>query len=201
VFGVYKIGLELFCAEGPQVVDAVRDAGAQAIFLDLKLHDIPRTVASAVSRVTGLGVNYLTIHAGGGGEMMAAAVETADGKMDLLAVTVLTSLDQKGLVSVGVDMPLRESVSRRGLLAQSSGVPGLVCSAQEVSALRAEFGPTLKLVTPGIRFPDQAAGDQKRVVDPASALASGASMLVIGRAVTAASEPEVILSRLDAVVS
>jgi orotidine-5'-phosphate decarboxylase len=200
VFGVYKIGLELFCAEGPKVVDAIRKAGAKRIFLDLKLHDIPRTVAGAVNRIAQLGIEYLTIHTAGGPAMMSAAAEAASERMSLLGVTVLTSFDAAALRAVGVSQPLNECVLDRGRMATANQIPGLVCSALEVAALRIRLGADPILVTPGIRFANQAAGDQKRVVDPASALASGSTMLVMGRAITDADNLNKALTRLTSAV-
>ncbi|MFN3202325.1 MAG: orotidine-5'-phosphate decarboxylase [Bradymonadia bacterium] len=195
VFGLYKIGLQLFCAEGPSIIEAVRRAGAPAIFLDLKLHDIPNTVAKAVASVSGLGVNYLTIHTGGGGPMMQAATEQA-GDMVLLGVTVLTSLDGPTMQAVGIRPEPAAVATERALLARESGLGGLVCSAQEASTLKAATGGQLKLVTPGIRI---TAGqhDQKRVATPAAALEAGADVLVIGRAVTAADDLQSVLTHLQ----
>ncbi len=189
-FGVYKIGLELFCAEGREVIDAVRAAGAPAIFLDLKLHDIPRTVSRSVGRLVELGVDYLTIHTGGGGSMMEAAAETAGDRLRLLGVTVLTSLDEQELSGVGVAMTPAAAVLKRARLAIDSGVTGLVCSAQEAARLRDDLGAAPYLVTPGIRLAGSATGDQKRVMTPARAIAAGADLLVIGRTITAADDPE-----------
>lgn len=198
-FSVYKIGLQLFLAEGPRVVERVIAAGAPSVFLDLKLHDIPRTVARAVSSLEGLGVRYLTLHTAGGREMLSAAAEAATkAGIQLLGVTVLTSLDDQGLGETGVAESSAACVSRRSRLALDSGVKGLVCSALEVHSLRAELGPDCTLVTPGIRLAGGAVGDQKRVATPASAIEAGASLLVIGRAVTAASDPEAAVRAIQA---
>ncbi len=190
-FSVYKIGLQLFLAEGPTVVERVIAAGAPSVFLDLKLHDIPRTVARAVTSLEGLGVRYLTLHTAGGREMLSAAAEAAGpAGIQLLGVTVLTSLDDTGLGETGVGETSAECVLRRSRLALASGVDGLVCSALEVRSLRAALGSNCTLVTPGIRLAGGAVGDQKRVATPASAVEAGASLLVIGRAVTAAEDPD-----------
>ena len=190
-FSVYKIGLQLFCAAGPMVIDRVVAAGAPSVFLDLKLHDIPRTVARAVSSLHGLGVRYLTLHTAGGRDMLSAAAEVAGpAGIQLLGVTVLTSLDAATLRQTGVEVAPAACVVQRGRLALDNGVTGLVCSALEVQSLRHTLGSTCTLVTPGIRLPGGAAGDQKRVATPAAAVAAGASLLVIGRAVTAAEDPD-----------
>ena len=200
VFGVFKIGLELFCSEGPGVVHRLKSVGASRVFLDLKLHDIPRTVGGAVRRVAKLGVDYLTVHTAGGEEMMRAAQSEAADGLKLLGVTVLTSLDEDAMRATGVGMSLTELVTRRGVLAREAGLGGLVCSPNEVGRLRSELGPGVDLVTPGIRFAGQAKQDQKRTLDPASALRQGASLLVIGRAVTGASCIETALTRLRSAV-
>ncbi len=197
---VFKIGLQLFCAEGPRVVDAVREAGARAIFLDLKLHDIPNTVAGAVRSLDRLGVDYLTVHTSGGRAMLEAAAEAAGGGPCLLGVTVLTSLDATGLDEVCVATSPEAAVLARGRLATQSGIRGLVCSPHEAAGLRDALGSALVLVTPGIRAGADV-GDQKRVATPARAVAAGASMLVLGRAVTAAADPVAVLDRIRAEVA
>ncbi len=197
VFGVYKVGLELFCAEGRQVIETLKGAGAQKIFLDLKLHDIPRTVARAVSALGALGVDYLTIHTGGGREMLTQAAMAADATdTRLLGVTVLTSLDDAALAEVGVMASPADSALARARLACDTGVTGLVCSPREVARLRSELGSDAFFVTPGIRLPGAAAGDQKRISTPDAALADGADLLVIGRTVTAASDPVEAMEQL-----
>ena len=192
--GGVKLGLEFFCARGP---DGVRAAAAgHCLFLDLKLHDIPNTVASAVRAVAPLAPTLLTIHAGGGVAMMKAAREAAeesarDGeRLLLIGVTVLTSLDDDDLEAVGQRGPMRNQALRLAALAQASGLDGVVCSPHEVAALRAECGPDFILVVPGIRPIGVAKGDQKRVMSPAEAMAAGATHLVIGRPITAAPDPE-----------
>ncbi len=201
VFGVFKIGLELFCSEGPGMVAQLKSAGAERIFVDLKLHDIPRTVAGAVRRISALGADYLTIHTAGGLAMMEAAQAAADGQVRLLGVTVLTSLDEQALADAGTSMAISELVPQRGRLARQAGLAGLVCSPNEVQLMRAQMGHGMDLVTPGIRFPGQATQDQKRVLDPGTALSQGATLLVIGRAVTAAPCLETALVRLRESVS
>lgn len=200
-FGTYKIGLQLFCSAGRSVVSAVRDAGAERIFLDLKLHDIPNTVAGAVRALADLGVDELTIHTGGGQGMMAAAVAAAEGRLTLLGVTVLTSLDVGELAAVGAAGPPDALAERRARLAAEAGVGGLVCSAAEVARIRDAVGPAVRLVTPGIRPAGASAGDQRRVATPAAAIRDGADLLVIGRAVTAAVDPEAAAAAICAEIS
>lgn len=195
-FGTYKIGLQLFCSAGRSVVSAVRDAGAERVFLDLKLHDIPNTVAGAVRALADLGVDQLTIHTGGGAAMMEAAVAAAEGRLTLLGVTVLTSLDEAALAAVGAEGPPEALAVRRARLAAEVGVGGLVCSAAEVARIRAAVGPELWLVTPGIRPAGTSAGDQRRVATPAAAIRDGADLLVIGRAVTRAEDPEAVAAAI-----
>lgn len=188
--GKLKVGLELFVAEGPRAVREPAALGCE-VFLDLKLHDIPETVARAVSAARASGATYLTVHAGGGPAMLAAAARRAEreGGPTLLAVTVLTSLDHHDLASVGVEASPREHALRLATVARDAGIPGLVCSAAEVAALRALVGPSPLLVTPGIRPAGAATGDQKRVATPAEALRAGASWLVVGRPLRDAPDP------------
>jgi orotidine-5'-phosphate decarboxylase len=182
--GLFKVGLELFVAHGRAAVDAVRRHGLP-IFLDLKLHDIPQTVESAARGVAILGVEYLTVHASGGAEMVRAA-RRALPRTKLLAVTALTSLGPEDLDAVGL---ARDAVSRLAKLAVAAGADGVVCSPQEVAALRASLGPTPLLVVPGIRPTGAAAGDQRRTGTPAEAVRAGASILVIGRPLRDAPDP------------
>lgn len=184
----YKIGLELFIAEGNALVAEVQRRG-YFVFLDLKLHDIPNTVAGAVRAASALGVNMLTVHAAGGPEMLGAAREAADGGLTLLAVTVLTSMDQAQLEATGVPGSLGDQVERLAWMASRSGMQGLVCSANEVARLRETLGSHPLLVVPGIRPAGAAIGDQRRVATPASAIGAGASYLVVGRPVTQAADP------------
>ena len=194
----YKVGKQLFTAEGPQVVrDLV--AGGKKVFLDLKYHDIPTTVAGAVTEAAKLGVDMLTVHASGGGKMLRAAVEAAKARpgMAVLAVTVLTSMDDEDLGKIGVRGHVLEQVMRLAAIALADGCQGLVASAREARALREEFsaafskefGQDFQLVTPGVRPAGSAAGDQARVVTPAEAIAAGASHVVVGRPITGAPDP------------
>jgi orotidine-5'-phosphate decarboxylase len=191
----FKVGLELFAAGGPAVVHAVRRAGADAVFLDLKLHDIPNTVAGAVRALRPLSPDYLTVHTGGGRAMLAEAVGAAANTC-VLGVTVLTSLDAASLAETGVSTAVADLAAARARLALGVGLGGLVCSPAEATALRVLVGPALRLVTPGIRPAGTAAGDQRRVATPAAALAAGADLLVVGRAVTAAPDPDAALASL-----
>lgn len=187
--GLFKVGLELFVADGWAPVDAVHDAGA-ACFLDLKLHDIPATVAGAVRSAVRREVRYLTVHASGGAAMLRAAAEAAHGSgTTLLAVTVLTSMDEQELAGVGDTRSPSELVVRRAELAARAGIGGLVCSPQEVRAVRAAVGPDIALVIPGIRPAGADVGDQKRVGTPEGALADGADVLVVGRPIRDAADP------------
>ncbi len=199
VFGTFKIGLQLFCAEGPSIVKRVRAAGATRIFLDLKLHDIPNTVAGAIKSLGRWGIDDLTVHVSGGPAMLDAALEAArKHAIALLGVTVLTSLDRAALARTGVERDIGPLVAERARMAVERGVPGLVCSAQEAASLRRALGPDIELVTPGIRLTASEHGDQKRVTTPARALADGASRLVIGRAITAAADLDGALEALRA---
>lgn len=194
-----KLGLEFFVSEGPQGVTAIRDMlpADTKIFLDLKLHDIPNTVAGAVRAVTKLGVDYLTLHTSGGTAMMRAAVDAAQtaavdtGKPApcLLGVTVLTNLDAQDLQSVGVvDAPAAQ-VLRLATLAVDCGFGGAICAPQEISLLRDSLPASFQLVVPGIRPAGSAVGDQKRTMTPPEAARAGADYLVIGRPITEASDP------------
>jgi orotidine-5'-phosphate decarboxylase len=183
-----KIGLELYIAEGNSLVAELKRRG-YSIFLDLKLHDIPNTVASAVRAATRLGVDMLTVHAAGGPEMLKAAVEAAESQLALLAVTVLTSMDEAQLVATGVPGTAEAQVERLATMAFACGVGGFVCSPKEVANLRSRLGNMPLLVIPGIRPEGAAAGDQRRVATPAAAIASGASYLVVGRPITRAVDP------------
>jgi orotidine-5'-phosphate decarboxylase len=186
----FKVGMELYYAAGNSIVHQLRDRGFN-VFLDLKLHDIPNTVAGAVRSATRAGASLLTIHAGGGAVMMSAASEAAStpGSPRLLAVTVLTSMDANELTGIGITASPAEQVFRLARLAQASGIDGMVCSAQEVATLRKETGPDTLLVIPGIRPAGSAVDDQRRIATPAQAIADGASMLVVGRPITRAADP------------
>jgi orotidine-5'-phosphate decarboxylase len=186
----FKVGMELFYAAGTPLIHALRTRGFE-VFLDLKLHDIPNTVAGAIRSVTQTGASLLTIHAAGGERMMTAAAEAAQapGSSRLLAVTVLTSMDSDELDGIGIAATPAEQVMRLAKLAQRSGITGMVCSPLEVSALRAELAPDTMLVIPGIRPAGDSAGDQRRIATPASAIRDGASLLVVGRPITQAADP------------
>ena len=191
--GFYKIGLELFTAEGPDVVKAVRDLGKK-VFLDLKFHDIPRTVERAVRSGGRLGVDLMTIHSVGAGAMIRAAADAAaefgPTGPKILAVTVLTSLDQSDLADVGiVGRTPAEQVAAMARFATENGANGLVCSPKEVGALSAALPKGTLFVTPGVRPAGSAVGDQKRVATPADAVRYGATHLVVGRPVLAAADP------------
>lgn len=189
--GVVKVGLELFVKEGPPAARLGAELGL-GLFLDLKLHDIPETVDRAVASACAYGARYLTVHASGGPRMLEAAAQRADREgsgLQLLAVTVLTSLDATDLAAVGVAADPRAQALCLARVAVRAGIPGLVCSAQEVGTLRAELGPGVVLVTPGIRPSGGSADDQKRVATPESAIRSGASLLVVGRPIRDATDP------------
>jgi orotidine-5'-phosphate decarboxylase len=186
----YKVGLQLYTAEGPRVVrDLV--ASGRRVFLDLKYHDIPNTAAAAVAEAAKLGVSMLTVHAGGGKKMLRAAVEAVGANPDLtvLAVTVLTSLGSADLQQMGLGDSVQENVLRLAGIAIDSGCHGLVASAREASALRARFGAAIAIVTPGVRPRGSGVGDQVRVVTPDEAIAAGASHIVVGRPITEAPDP------------
>ena len=199
----FKVGLELFTAEGPALFKKLK-ALRKDVFLDLKLHDIPNTVAGAVQSAFRHGVQMMTIHTSGGREMMAKAAETArqiSGELNrpkpvLLGVTVLTSLKDSELAEVGVTGDVASQVLRLAGLAKAAGLDGVVCSPQEIEALRKEFGRELVIVTPGIRPHWAAAQDQKRILTPAEAVAKGADFLVIGRPITGAASPEEAFLRI-----
>jgi orotidine-5'-phosphate decarboxylase len=186
----YKVGMELYYAAGNSFVEELRKRGFE-VFLDLKLHDIPNTVAGAIRSAARAGAGLLTVHACGGPAMLTAAAEavTAPGSPKLLAVTVLTSMDASELTSIGVIGTPADQVLRLAKLASASGIDGMVCSAEEIHMLRTELGEQTMLVIPGIRAAGNAIGDQKRVATPASAIAQGASMLVVGRPITRAADP------------
>jgi orotidine-5'-phosphate decarboxylase len=196
VSGAFKIGSELFTSAGPDIVRRVRATGA-AVFLDLKFHDIPNTVAKAVAAATRLDVQMLTIHAGGGSEMMRAAEKSAQetalqaGRNVplVLGVTVLTSMDGNTLSEVGCEANAGKQVERLAQLAMQAGLRGLVCSPLEITALRQILPKEVQLVTPGIRTGAEKADDQKRTLSPKEAMQAGASWLVIGRPIYAAASP------------
>jgi len=192
---VLKVGMELFYAAGPASVEAVR--GDCEVFLDLKLHDIPNTVAGAARAVAPLRPRYLTVHAGGGADMVRAAVDAAPD-VTIAAVTVLTSLSAAALEAVGLVGPPQDAVRRLAVLAVQAGAGALVCSPQEVAALRAEVGPGIVLITPGVRPAGSDVGDQARVATPREALADGSDLLVVGRPITGAQDPGAAAAALAA---
>ena len=191
----YKVGLQLFTAAGPAAVEAVKAHGAR-VFLDLKLHDIPNTVASAVRSARELGVDLCTIHLGGGPEMCAAAVEEAGKKMTVLGVTVLTSSNQATLEACGVQGSVGEQVVRLAMMGHAAGVRGFVASALELPLLRQELGREPLLVIPGVRPAGSDAGDQKRTATPAEVVRGGATHLVIGRPISRAESPAEAFDRI-----
>jgi orotidine-5'-phosphate decarboxylase len=195
-----KVGKELFTTAGPVILDELHKLGFD-IFLDLKFHDIPNTVANAVSAAAKAGVWMVNIHASGGRRMMEASAnalqQLSDNKTLLIAVTVLTSMDQSDLVEIGIDATPEQHVKRLAALAKSSGMDGVVCSAQESSILSTELGKDFVLVTPGIRPAGSDQGDQKRIMTPAQAMAAGSHYLVMGRPITQASDPIAVLTQAN----
>ena len=200
--GLFKLGLEFFAAHGPA---GVRRITGRPLFLDLKLHDIPNTVAGAVRAVLPLRPRMLTVHAAGGGAMIQAARQAADTagaeRPLLLAVTVLTSLDASALAATGVADDLAGQVLRLGRLAMDHGADGLVCSPLEVSLLREALGSGAKLVVPGVRPAGAVVGDQARVMAPEQAVAAGADWIVVGRPITAAADPGAAAAAISAAIA
>jgi len=202
----YKVGMQLYTAEGPQVVrDLV--ASGRRVFLDLKYHDIPTTVGAAVKEAAALGVSMLTVHASGGGSMLRAATEAAavNPALTVLAVTVLTSMDHNDLDKVGIHGTVVDQVLRLAALALTNGCQGVVASAREASALRHELGDEFAIVTPGVRLAGASHGDQVRVVTPEEAFSAGATHIVVGRPITGAADPaaeaRAILGQMTAIPS
>jgi orotidine-5'-phosphate decarboxylase len=203
--GGLKLGLEFFTAHGPEGYRALAASGLP-IFLDLKFHDIPNTVAAAVRSIAPLAPAITTVHAGGGPAMMRAAAEAARemeaktgvARPKIVGVTVLTSMDADDLEATGVGGPMQDQVLRLAVLAKESGLDGVVCSPREIEAVRAECGSDFLLVVPGIRPAGAAVGDQKRVMTPAEALARGADVLVIGRPITGAQDPAAAAAEIAA---
>lgn len=194
-----KVGKELFTRSGPSVIDALHGRGFE-VFLDLKFHDIPNTVAGAVAAAAEQGVWMVNVHAGGGRRMMEAARERLDTQglsTRLIAVTVLTSIQDQDLNELGVEGSVAAQVERLGMLARDSGMDGVVCSAHEASRLTSLCGEQFLKVTPGIRPAAAQVGDQRRVMTPAQAMAAGSTHLVVGRPVTAAEEPMVALAAIE----
>lgn len=198
-----KIGKELFTAAGPSFVAMVAQRGFE-IFLDLKFHDIPNTVAQACKAAARLGVWMINVHALGGRAMMDAAreaIESAAHKPKVIAVTVLTSMTEADLREVGIESDPLAEVMRLAALASDCGLDGVVCSALEAAAIRDRLGSRFLRVTPGIRLPEEAAGDQKRIMTPQLAIRSGSSYLVVGRSVTRSTDPLAVLERINGEIS
>jgi orotidine-5'-phosphate decarboxylase len=188
---IYKVGMQLYTAEGPQIVRDLVASGRQ-VFLDLKYHDIPNTVAAAVKEAANLRVKMLSVHASGGGKMLRAAVEAARDTNPatlVLGVTVLTSLDNRDLEHAGVRGNVGDQVSRLAALAIANRCDGVIASAQEAAALRAELGDDFLILTPGVRPAGAGQDDQARIVTPSEAIAAGASYIVVGRPITEAADP------------
>lgn len=183
-----KVGLELFCAAGAGAVEKIRASADLDILLDLKLHDIPATVAGAARAVAALAPTYLTVHAAGGAAMIAAAAEALP-ETRITAVTVLTSLSADDLARIGICGPPEAAVVRLAILAVEAGARAIVCSPQEVAPVRAAVGPAIMLITPGVRPAGANPDDQARIATPSQALADGADLLVIGRPITGAADP------------
>jgi orotidine-5'-phosphate decarboxylase len=191
----YKVGLELFTAEGPRAAAALRRYGR--VFLDLKLHDIPETVAGAISAAAATGAELVTVHAGGGARMLERASELAHKNgMKTLAVTVLTSLDDADLAAIGVGGTVAEVVARRAQLASQCGCDGVVASPREAQAIRAVFPPPFLIVTPGVRPAGAESGDQKRTATCSEARAAGADYVVVGRPIRDAADPVAVAQEL-----
>ncbi len=207
--GGIKLGLEFFCANGPAGLAAVMAESTLPLFLDLKLHDIPNTVAGAMRAVARTGAAFTTIHAVGGAAMIRAARDTAEAeaaqlklpRVKILAVTVLTSLNQDDLGSIGVNDPVADQARRLAALAQNSGADGVICSPHEVATLRAQCGTDFLLIVPGIRPAWAASNDQKRIMTPRQAMDLGASHLVIGRPITADADPAEAARKITAELS
>ena len=205
VVGGFKIGSRLFTSEGPAIVEDLASRGDR-IFLDLKFHDIPHTIAGAVAAATRLGVWMVNVHASGGSAMMRAARDAADEEAArhsrpaplVIAVTMLTSLDQAALTELGIGATVVEQVERFAALAAAAGLDGVVASPQEIALIRRSRGPGFAIVTPGIRGAGDAKGDQSRTLSAADALAAGASYLVVGRPIIAAADPRAAAEHIAA---
>jgi orotidine-5'-phosphate decarboxylase len=194
----YKVGMQLYTAEGPKIVRDLISAG-KTVFLDLKYHDIPNTVAAAVCEAAHLGVSMMTVHASGGTKMLRAAAEGArnsNSPPKILAVTVLTSMDEDDLHEIGVSGQPVDQVFKLASIALAAGCDGIVSSAREVRNLRTSFGQSFLAITPGVRPAGAAHGDQARVVTPAEAIAAGATHIVVGRPITAAPNPAATVARV-----
>lgn len=198
-----KVGKELFTREGPMLVEKLVRKGFD-VFLDLKFHDIPNTTAAASRAACDLGVWMFNVHALGGREMMQAAKEAVSATSNqplLVAVTILTSMNELALKEIGLTKSPKEHVLELASLARDAGLDGVVCSAQEAQLLRDKIGPDFQLVTPGIRPSNSAAGDQKRVMTPRDAVANGANYLVVGRPITQAPNPIEVLTQINQEIS
>ena len=191
----FKIGLQLYTAQGPEIVRAVLATGVK-IFLDLKLHDIPNTVARAVESASSLGLQMLTIHLSGGSEMIRAATGVRTNNMSILGVTVLTNANDQTLRETGISDTFDKQVVRLAKLGIENGIDGMVASPHEIKSLRAEFGDKIKIVVPGIRPSWSEPGDQKRFMTPREAIEAGADYLVIGRPITAHKNPREAVERI-----
>ncbi|MGB9476513.1 MAG: orotidine-5'-phosphate decarboxylase [Candidatus Udaeobacter sp.] len=196
----FKIGLQLYTAEGPEIVRAVSSTGSK-VWLDLKLHDIPNTVARAVESANRLGAQVLTIHLSGGSEMIRAAIAARSENMLLLGVTVLTSSTEETLREIGIQDKVEDQVLRLAKLGVEAGIDGVVASPHEIETLRREFGDRIKIVVPGVRPNWSTAGDQKRVMTPREALQAGADYLVVGRPITAHRNPSEAAEKILAEIS
>jgi orotidine-5'-phosphate decarboxylase len=196
--GLFKVGMELFPRGGADLIRKIRATGAE-VFLDLKFHDIPNTVEGALRSAAALGVRFTTVHASGGKAMLAAAASAAKGTgTTVLAVTVLTSLDDADLAAIGFSLPAADAVLHLAALARDAGIEGIVCSAREARAIREQVGKDVVLVTPGVRLREDDVLDQKRVVTPAEAVRNGADYIVVGRPITKAADPVAAARRIAA---
>ena len=198
-----KVGKELFTAEGPSFVESLVKRGFD-VFLDLKFHDIPNTVANACSVAADLGVWMVNVHALGGRKMMVAASDALANKQNrplLIAVTILTSMGTEDISEIGLSGEPADSVARLAALTEESGLDGVVCSPKEVAMLKEQRGSEFKLITPGIRPADSDKGDQKRIMTPAEAIATGSSYLVIGRPITQSDDPMMALEKISAEIA
>jgi orotidine-5'-phosphate decarboxylase len=198
--GMFKVGMQLYTAEGPQLVRDIISAGGK-VFLDLKFHDIPNTVTHAVLEAAKLGVSMMTVHTSGGRAMMQAVSEDLHEKLGknrpiVVGVTVLTSIDEGALRETGVVSTMDDQVLRLAKLAEDSGLDGVVCSPREIQMIRKTVGAGFKIVTPGVRMPGQALDDQQRTATPREAIANGADYIVVGRPVTKAPHPRAALESL-----
>jgi orotidine-5'-phosphate decarboxylase len=198
--GMFKVGSQLFTACGPQIVRDIV-AGGGKVFLDLKFHDIPNTVTHAVVEAAKLGVSMITIHASGGRTMMQSVSKELHDQFGktrptVVAITVLTSFDTRALFEIGIEVPIEEHVKRLALFAQECGIDGVVCSPREIHPVRKIVNENFRIVTPGIRLPDQSLNDQQRIATPHEALAAGADYIVVGRAITADPDPHAAAERL-----